>query len=154
MYRKQKSNDINDLFNHIFWVVKNGIWANECNISRKLLIIFPSQDSEQQMILTARRSLVQKMARHQTPQIEIFFLNISGDNTAIQGQGQKFNDSVKIQDASDNLIAFYKIVSWVIMRPVLHAHHCYQKYVSWRLYFGPFNAQYRKVFKFWVKELS
>ena len=36
------------------------------------------QDSEQQMILTARRSLVQKMARHQTPQIEIFFLNISG----------------------------------------------------------------------------
>ena len=36
------------------------------------------QDSEQQMILTARRSLVQKMARHQTPQIEIFFLNILG----------------------------------------------------------------------------
>ena len=31
------------------------------------------------MILTARRSLVQKMARHQTPQIEIFFLNISGN---------------------------------------------------------------------------
>ncbi len=28
------------------------------------------------MILTARRSLVQKMARHQQPQIEIFFLNI------------------------------------------------------------------------------
>jgi len=36
-----------------------------------------TKDSEQQMILTARRSLVQKMARHQTPQIEIFFLNIS-----------------------------------------------------------------------------
>lgn len=29
------------------------------------------------MILTARRSLVQKMARHQQPQIEIFFLNIT-----------------------------------------------------------------------------
>lgn len=28
------------------------------------------------MILTARRSLVQKMARHQQPQLEIFFLNI------------------------------------------------------------------------------
>jgi len=28
------------------------------------------------MILTARRSLVQKVARHQQPQIEIFFLNI------------------------------------------------------------------------------
>ena len=41
--------------------------------------LFWFQDSEQQMILTARRSLVQKMARHQTPQIEIFFLNISGD---------------------------------------------------------------------------
>ena len=62
----------------------------------------------------------------------------------IQGQGQKLNDSVKIQDASYNLIAFYKIVSWVIMRPVLQAHHCYQKYVSWRLNFGPFNAQYQK----------
>jgi len=37
-----------------------------------------TKDSEQQMILTARRSLVQKMARHQTPQIEIFFLNIAG----------------------------------------------------------------------------
>ena len=29
------------------------------------------------MILTARRSLVQKMARHQQPHIEIFFLNIT-----------------------------------------------------------------------------
>ncbi len=36
-----------------------------------------TKDSEQQMILTARRSLVQKMARHQQPQIEIFFLNIN-----------------------------------------------------------------------------
>jgi len=34
------------------------------------------QDSEQQMILTARRSLVAKVARHQAPQIDIFFLNI------------------------------------------------------------------------------
>ena len=29
------------------------------------------------MILTARRSLVHKMARNQAPKIEIFFLNIS-----------------------------------------------------------------------------
>ena len=36
-----------------------------------------TKDSEQQMILTARRSLVQKMARNQAPKIEIFFLNIS-----------------------------------------------------------------------------
>eukprot|EP00095_Tigriopus_kingsejongensis_P012673 maker-scaffold22_size673200-snap-gene-2.20 protein:Tk12673 transcript:maker-scaffold22_size673200-snap-gene-2.20-mRNA-1 annotation:"e3 ubiquitin-protein ligase hectd2" len=36
-----------------------------------------TKDSEQQMILTARRSLVQKMTRHQQPHIEIFFLNIS-----------------------------------------------------------------------------
>lgn len=28
------------------------------------------------MILTARRSLVAKVARHQAPQIDIFFLNI------------------------------------------------------------------------------
>ncbi|PSN35215.1 putative E3 ubiquitin-protein ligase HECTD2 [Blattella germanica] len=35
-----------------------------------------SIDSEQQMILTARRSLVAKVARHQAPQIDIFFLNI------------------------------------------------------------------------------
>ena len=38
-----------------------------------------TKDSEQQMILTARRSLVQRMARHQQPQIEIFFLNIQVD---------------------------------------------------------------------------
>ena len=36
-----------------------------------------SQDSEQQMILNARKSLVAKMTRHQTPQIDIFFLNIN-----------------------------------------------------------------------------
>ncbi len=36
-----------------------------------------TKDSEQQMILTARRSLIQKMARNQAPKIEIFFLNIS-----------------------------------------------------------------------------
>ena len=36
-----------------------------------------TKDSEQQMILTARRSLVQKVQRNQTPKIEIFFLNIS-----------------------------------------------------------------------------
>ncbi|XP_063243529.1 probable E3 ubiquitin-protein ligase HECTD2 [Bacillus rossius redtenbacheri] len=35
-----------------------------------------TKDSEQQMILTARRSLVAKVARHQAPQIDIFFLNI------------------------------------------------------------------------------
>ena len=35
-----------------------------------------TKDSEQQMILTARRSLVAKVARHQPPQIDIFFLNI------------------------------------------------------------------------------
>lgn len=35
------------------------------------------QDSEQQMILNARRSLVAKMTRHQPPQIDIFFLNIN-----------------------------------------------------------------------------
>lgn len=29
------------------------------------------------MILTARRSLVAKVARHQPPQIDIFFLNIN-----------------------------------------------------------------------------
>ena len=29
------------------------------------------------MILVARRSLVAKVARHQTPQIDIFFLNIN-----------------------------------------------------------------------------
>ena len=34
------------------------------------------QDSEQQMILTARRSLVAKVSRHQPPQIDVFFLNI------------------------------------------------------------------------------
>ena len=36
-----------------------------------------TKDSEHQMITTARRSLVQKMSRHQIPQIELFFLNIS-----------------------------------------------------------------------------
>lgn len=35
------------------------------------------QDAEQQMILTARRSLVANVARHQPPQIDIFFLNIN-----------------------------------------------------------------------------
>lgn len=39
-------------------------------------VCFLLQDSEQQMILTARRSLVAKVARHQAPQIDIFFLNI------------------------------------------------------------------------------
>lgn len=34
------------------------------------------QDSEQQMILTARRSLVSKMSRNQPPRLELFFLNI------------------------------------------------------------------------------
>ncbi|ODN03165.1 putative E3 ubiquitin-protein ligase HECTD2 [Orchesella cincta] len=34
-------------------------------------------DAEHQMILVARRSLVAKVARHQTPQIDIFFLNIN-----------------------------------------------------------------------------
>ncbi|KAL1122994.1 hypothetical protein AAG570_003318 [Ranatra chinensis] len=38
--------------------------------------IILTKDSEQQMILTARRSLVAKVARHQPPQIDIFFLNI------------------------------------------------------------------------------
>ncbi|KAJ9584732.1 hypothetical protein L9F63_020937, partial [Diploptera punctata] len=38
--------------------------------------IILTKDSEQQMILTARRSLVAKVARHQAPQIDIFFLNI------------------------------------------------------------------------------
>ncbi|CAG0888791.1 unnamed protein product [Darwinula stevensoni] len=36
-----------------------------------------TKDSEQQMILTARRSLVAKVSRHQIPDIEVFFLNIS-----------------------------------------------------------------------------
>jgi hypothetical protein len=36
-----------------------------------------TKDSEQQMILTARKSLIQKMASHQQPHIEIFFLNIT-----------------------------------------------------------------------------
>ncbi|XP_064101455.1 probable E3 ubiquitin-protein ligase HECTD2 [Macrobrachium nipponense] len=36
-----------------------------------------TKDAEQQMILTARRSLVAKVARHQPPQIDIFFLNIN-----------------------------------------------------------------------------
>ncbi|XP_069157582.1 probable E3 ubiquitin-protein ligase HECTD2 [Procambarus clarkii] len=36
-----------------------------------------TKDAEQQMILTARRSLVDKVARHQPPQIDIFFLNIN-----------------------------------------------------------------------------
>lgn len=36
-----------------------------------------TKDSEQQMVMTARRSLVQNYARHQPPQIELFFLNIS-----------------------------------------------------------------------------
>ncbi|XKL59801.1 hypothetical protein PGB90_000817 [Kerria lacca] len=36
-----------------------------------------TKDSEQQMILNARKSLVAKMTRHQTPQIDIFFLNIN-----------------------------------------------------------------------------
>ncbi len=35
------------------------------------------QDSEQQMILTARRSLFDKVSRHQVPDIDIFFLNIN-----------------------------------------------------------------------------
>ena len=35
------------------------------------------QDSEQQMILTARRSLVSKMSRNQPPRLELFFLNIN-----------------------------------------------------------------------------
>lgn len=39
--------------------------------------LFFLKDSEQQMILTARRSLVAKVARHQPPQIDIFFLNIN-----------------------------------------------------------------------------
>ncbi|XP_073997880.1 probable E3 ubiquitin-protein ligase HECTD2 isoform X3 [Rhodnius prolixus] len=39
--------------------------------------IILTKDSEQQMILTARRSLVAKVARHQAPQIDIFFLNIT-----------------------------------------------------------------------------
>lgn len=41
-----------------------------------LFFVQLTQDSEQQMILTARRSLVAKVARHQAPQIDIFFLNI------------------------------------------------------------------------------
>ena len=36
-----------------------------------------TKDSEQQMILTARKSLIQKMASHQQPHIEIFFFNIT-----------------------------------------------------------------------------
>ena len=36
-----------------------------------------TKDSEQQMIMTARKSLIQKMASHQQPHIEIFFLNIT-----------------------------------------------------------------------------
>ncbi|XP_018008097.1 probable E3 ubiquitin-protein ligase HECTD2 [Hyalella azteca] len=36
-----------------------------------------TKDAEQQMILTARRSLVAKVSRHQAPQIDIFFLNIN-----------------------------------------------------------------------------
>ncbi|KAK7583894.1 hypothetical protein V9T40_004857 [Parthenolecanium corni] len=36
-----------------------------------------TKDSEQQMILNARKSLVAKMTRHQMPQIDIFFLNIN-----------------------------------------------------------------------------
>ncbi|KAF2355382.1 HECT domain [Trinorchestia longiramus] len=36
-----------------------------------------TKDAEQQMILTARRSLVAKVSRHQPPQIDIFFLNIN-----------------------------------------------------------------------------
>ncbi|CAG0923279.1 unnamed protein product, partial [Notodromas monacha] len=35
-----------------------------------------TKDSEQQMIQTARRSLVAKVSRHQVPDIDIFFLNI------------------------------------------------------------------------------
>lgn len=41
------------------------------------LLLCLLQDAEQQMILTARRSLVAKVARHQPPQIDIFFLNIN-----------------------------------------------------------------------------
>ena len=44
-----------------------------------------TKDSEQQMILTARRSLVQKMARNQAPKIEIFFLNISVRRNQVSG---------------------------------------------------------------------
>ncbi|CAL8078252.1 unnamed protein product [Orchesella dallaii] len=39
--------------------------------------IILTKDAEHQMILVARRSLVAKVARHQTPQIDIFFLNIN-----------------------------------------------------------------------------
>ncbi|XP_042209377.1 probable E3 ubiquitin-protein ligase HECTD2 [Homarus americanus] len=36
-----------------------------------------TKDAEYQMIVTAKRSLVDKVARHQPPQIDIFFLNIN-----------------------------------------------------------------------------
>lgn len=36
-----------------------------------------TKDSEQQMILNARKSLVSKVARRQTPNIDIFFFNIN-----------------------------------------------------------------------------
>lgn len=39
--------------------------------------IILTKDSEQQMILNARKSLVSKVARRQTPNIDIFFLNIN-----------------------------------------------------------------------------
>lgn len=39
--------------------------------------IILTKDSEQQMILNARKSLVTKVARRQTPNIDIFFLNIN-----------------------------------------------------------------------------
>ncbi|XP_046441617.1 probable E3 ubiquitin-protein ligase HECTD2 isoform X4 [Daphnia pulex] len=44
------------------------------SIAAKRFIL--TKDSEQQMILTARRSLVSKMSRNQPPRLELFFLNI------------------------------------------------------------------------------
>lgn len=46
--------------------------CHRLNITNQLF-----QDCEQQMILNARKSLVAKMTRHRTPQIDIFFLNIN-----------------------------------------------------------------------------
>jgi E3 ubiquitin-protein ligase HECTD2 len=47
------------------------------------------QDAEHQMILVARRSLVAKVARHQTPQIDIFFLNINVRRNHLVGDSLK-----------------------------------------------------------------
>lgn len=71
------------------------------------------QDSEQQMILTARRSLVAKVARHQAPQIDIFFLNILVRRSHLVcdslNEVSSINITWKILDSKERVVFLIKL---------------------------------------------